>query len=202
MTRPPRRMPVPKAMVVAAQPEAADAGAVTLRAGGNAVDAALAAAMVQGVVDPLMSGLGGYGVLHLHDPATGETLLLDGQGGCPAACTETMWADRILGETTDGFGFILRDFVNECGPAAVTVPGFLAVAAAAHAQAGRLPWPELFGPAVRLAEKGWIVRPHNHTVFTQDERKYGRMNYGEKLGVTEDGRRIYLEPDGAYPRIG
>ena len=202
MTRPPRRLPDARAMVVAAQPEAADAGAEALRTGGNAVDAALAAAMVQGVVDPLMSGLGGYGVLHLHDPGTGQTLLLDGQGGCPAACTDTMWADRILGETTDGFGFILRDFVNECGPAAVTVPGFLAVAAAAHAQHGRLPWAALFGPAVRLAEEGWIVRPHNHTVFTQNERQYGRMNYGEKLGVTADGRRIYLGPDGAYPRIG
>ena len=202
MSRPPRRLPDAKAMVVAAQPEAADAGAVTLRAGGNAVDAALAAALVQGVVDPLMSGLGGYGVLHLHDPATGQTLLLDGQGGCPLACTEAMWADRVLGETTDGFGFILRDHVNECGPQAVTVPGFLAVADAAHGRAGRLPWAALFGPAIRLAEEGWIVRPHNHTVFTQNERQYGRMNYGEKLGVTEDGRRIYLGPDGAYPRIG
>ncbi len=74
--------------------------------------------------------------------------------------------------------------------------------APAHARLGRLPWAELFGPAVRLAEAGWIVRPHNHTVFTQDERQYGRMNYGEKLGVTADGRRIYLQPDGSYPQIG
>src|SRR5690606_21921901 len=44
--------------------------------------------------------------------------------------------------------------------------------------------------------------PHVYTVFTQDERKYGRMNYGEKLGLTEDGRRIYLEPDGAYKKPG
>ncbi len=39
-------------------------------------------------------------------------------------------------------------------------------------------------------------------MFTQDERKYGRMNYGEKLGVSADGRRIYLQPDGSYPKIG
>ena len=200
--RPQRRLPPARAMVAAAQPEAADAGLVTLRAGGNAIDAALAAALVQGVVDPLMSGLGGYGVLHAYDPRAGATLLLDGQGGCPAACTETMWADRIVGETTDGFGFIVRDFVNECGHQSVTVPGILAVLAQAHAQLGRLPWAELFGPAVELADTGWIVRPHNYTVFTQDERRYGRMNYGEKLGVTADGRRIYLHPDGSYKRIG
>ncbi len=200
--RPQRRVPPARAMVVAAQPEAADAGLTTLRAGGNAIDAAIAAALVQGVVDPLMSGLGGFGVLHALDPKTGATLLLDGQGGCPAACTDTMWADRILGETSDGFGFILRDFVNECGHAAVTVPGILAVLSQAHARLGRSPWASLFGPAIELAESGWLVRPHNHTVFTQDERKYGRMNYGEKLGVSADGRRIYLQPDGGYARIG
>ena len=200
--RPPRRMPPPRAMVVAAQPEAADAGLGVLRDGGNAIDAAIAAALVQGVVDPLMSGIGGFGVLHAFDPRTGATLLLDGQGGCPAACTDTMWADRVLGETTDGFGFILKDFVNECGHRAVTVPGILAVLAQAHARFGRMPWASLFGRAVALAETGWLVRPHNFTVFTQDERKYGRMDYGEKLGLTEEGRRIYLRPDGSYRRIG
>ena len=189
-------------MVAAAQPEAADAGLLTLQAGGNAIDAALAAALVQGVVDPLMSGLGGYGVLHALDPRDGSTLLLDGQGGCPAACTDTMWADRIVGETTDGFGFIVRDFVNECGHRSVTVPGIVAVLGQAHARLGRLPWADLFGPAIALAEAGWIVRPHNYTVFTQDERRYGRMDYGEKLGVTADGRRIYLHADGSYRRIG
>ena len=202
MSRPIRHVPPARVMVVAAQPEAAEAGLGALQAGGNALDAVIAAALVQGVVDPLMSGLGGYGVLHLHDSATGATLLLDGQGGCPMACAPGMWADRIVGETRDGFGFILQDFVNECGHKAVTVPGILRALADAHASLGRLSWPALFDPAITLAEAGWLVRPHNYTVFTQDERQYGRMNYGEKLGVTEDGRRIYLDADGAYPRVG
>lgn len=152
--RPPHRLPPARAMVTAVQPEAADAGLVVLRAGGNAIDAALAAALVQGVVDPLMSGLGGYGVLHAYDPRTGATLLLDGQGGCPAACTETMWADRIVGETTDGFGFIVRDFVNECGHQSVTVPGIVAVLAQAHAQLGHLSWADLFGPGSSWRKRG------------------------------------------------
>ena len=202
MSRPTRHVPPARAMVVAAQPEAAEAGLGALQAGGNALDAVIAAALVQGVVDPLMSGLGGYGVLHLHDSASGTTLLLDGQGGCPAACTPEMWGDRIVGETRDGFGFILQGFVNECGHKAVTVPGILRVLADAHGSLGRLAWPALFDPAITLAEAGWLVRPHNYTVFTQDERQYGRMNYGEKLGVSEDGRRIYLDADGAYQRIG
>ena len=202
MTRPARRIPPARAIVVAAQPEAAEAGAATLRSGGNALDAVIAAALVQGVVDPLMSGLGGYGVLHLHDPSSGTTMLVDGQGGCPMACHDTMWADRVLGETSDGFGFILRDFINERGHQAVTVPGIVAVLADAHAALGRRPWRTLFDPAIALAEAGWLIRPHNYTVFTQNERQYGRMNYGEKLGVSEDGRRIYLDADGAYPGIG
>ena len=200
--RPPRRMPPARAMVVAAQPEAADAGLQVLREGGNAMDATVAAALVQGVVDPLMSGIGGYGVMHAYDPATGAHLLLDGQGGCPAACRPGMWADRVEGETTDGFGFIVRGFANECGHQAVTVPGLLAVLGQAHQAMGTAPWAGLFAPAVAQSEGGWIVRPHNYTVFTQDERRYGRMDYGEKLGVSADGRRIYLQPDGGYRRVG
>lgn len=202
MPRPPRRLPNPSAMIVAPQPEAVEAGADILRQGGNAVDAAIACALTQGVVDPLMSGIGGFGVFHAHDSLTGKHLLLDGQGGCPAACTPEMWIDRIEGETTDGFGFILRDHVNELGHAAVTVPGVLRTMATAHARLGRLPWEELFVAAISFAEEGWLVRPHVHTVFAQNERQYGRLNYGEKLGFTSDGRRLYLRPDGSYKRPG
>ena len=198
----PRRLPTPRAMVVAPQPEAVEAGVETLRAGGNAIDAALACAFAQGVVDPLMSGIGGFGVLHAYDPRSGRHLLLDGQGGCPAVCTADMWADRIRGETSDGFGFILDGFINECGHQAVTVPGILATLGQGHALMGRLPWSDLFAPAIGLAEAGWRIRPHVHTVFTQDERRYGRMNYGEKISVTEEGARLYLRPDGSFKRPG
>ena len=202
MPHPPRRLPQPRAMIVAPQPEAVEAGADALRRGGSAVDAAIACALTQGVVDPLMSGLGGFGTFHAYDPRHGTHLVLDGQGGCPAVCTEDMWADRLEGETTDGFGFILRGRVNECGHAAVAVPGVLRTMAAAHARLGRLPWPDLFAPAIAFAEEGWLVRPHVYTVFTQNERQYGRMDYGEKLGISEDGRRLYLRPDGSYKRPG
>jgi gamma-glutamyltranspeptidase / glutathione hydrolase len=202
MPHPNRCLPPARAMIVAPQPEAVEAGADVLRRGGNALDATLACALVQGVVDPLMAGIGGFGVLHVFDPRSGTHLVLDGQGGCPAACTEGMWADRIEGETRDGFGFVLRGHVNELGHQAVTVPGVLAAMAEAHAALGRLPWPELFPPAIAFAEEGWLIRPHVYTVWTQDERQYGRMDYGEKLGVSEDGRRLYLRPDGGYKRPG
>ena len=64
-------------MVVAPQPEAVEAGAEALRAGGNAVDAAVACALVQGVVDPLMTGIAGFGSLHLYLPGLGVQTFID-----------------------------------------------------------------------------------------------------------------------------
>ena len=58
----------PDAMIVTAQPEASEAGARVLMAGGNAVDAAMTAALVQGVVDPQMTGIAGFGNCQIYMP--------------------------------------------------------------------------------------------------------------------------------------
>lgn len=201
MARPQRILPEPAAMIVAPQPEPVDVGATVLRAGGNALDATIAAALVQGVVDPLMCGLGGFALLQLAAPST-EPVVYDGLGRVPGSATPDLWADRVLGETSDGFGFIVRDFVNESGPTSVLVPGTLRTLADAHATHGRLPWDDLVRPAIALARAGWLVRPHVATVFTQDERRYGRMDFAEKLALTPDGRRLYLRDDGTPKRLG
>ena len=188
MPRPARRLPKANAMIVAPQPEAVDAGYEVLMNGGNAMDAVLACALVQGVVDPLMCGIGGLGIMHVYDPATKQQVVWSGLGGCPLAATATMWEDRYIGETSDGFGFILRDFVNECGATSVSPPPILDLFSKAHEKFGRLGWNDLFEPAITTAETGWLLRPHVYTVFTQNERRYGRMNYGEKLAITEGGK--------------
>jgi gamma-glutamyltranspeptidase/glutathione hydrolase len=189
-------------MIVAPQPEAVEAGADTLRAGGSAVDALLACAFTQGVVDPMMCGLGGLGVLQVHDPATGQTTVLDGLSTCPAACTPTMWEAAFQRECSDGFGYVVDGYVNEFGHSAVTTPGILRTLAMAHDSWGRLPWSSLFGPAIDFAKSGWIIRPHVHTMFTVNEAAYGRLSYADKLRFTEDGRRLYLRPDGTPKRPG
>ena len=89
--------------------EAAEAGALVLKAGGNAVDAAIACAITQGVVDPLMTGIGGVGSALVHDAKTGRTENINFLGVAPAAAREDMWEDAIEGETADAFGFILRN---------------------------------------------------------------------------------------------
>lgn len=199
---PTNKLPKPRAMIVAPQPEAAEAGASILAAGGNAIDALLACALTQGVVDPMMSGIGGLGILQLHDPATGRTTVLDGLSTCPAACTPTMWEATFQRECVDGYGFILADRANEVGHRAVTTPGILRLFAEAHARFGKLAWKDLFSPAIGFAEEGWIIRPHVHTMFTANEAAYGRLDYVRKLAFTAEGAALYCRPDGTPKRPG
>ena len=115
-----------QAMVSAAQPEAAEAGVEILRAGGNVVDAAIGAALVQTAVDPQMCGIAGMGCLHVHLPAQGIHTTLDFHGRAPLAVRPDMWADRIVREAEDGWGFILEGRVNEIGYQSITTPRTLA----------------------------------------------------------------------------
>ncbi len=203
MPRPPRRLPEPRAMIVAPQPEAVEAGAAVLAAGGNALDATLACALTQGVVDPMMCGVGGLGTLHVFDPrGGGRHVVMNGLSTCPAACRAEMWSDIFERECSDGFGYVVRGGINELGHRAVTVPGILRVLADAHAAMGRLPWASLFEPAIGFAEEGWIVRPHVAEMFAKDERAAGRLPYAAKLGFTAEGRALYLRPDGTPKRVG
>src|SRR5215469_1623223 len=156
MTRPPRRLPAFRAMIVAPQPEAVETGAAVLASGGNAIDATLACALTQGVVDPLMCGIGGLGVLQIYDAKSGTHLVINGLSTAPAAVRPEMWQDIFERECSDGFGYVLKGFVNELGHRAVSIPGILRVFETAHRRLGRTPWPQLFEPAIRFAEEGWL----------------------------------------------
>jgi len=202
MPKPKRLRPPYKAMIVAPQPEAVEAGHDVLGAGGNAIDAVIACALTQGVVDPMMCGIGGLGVLQIFDPASGQNLVLDGLSACPAACSPEMWAAIFERECSDGYGYVLKGGVNELGHRAVTTPGIMRVFGDAHAAFGKLPWAELFGPAISHAENGWVVRPHVATMFALDEAGYGRLPYLDKLAYTPDGRVLYLRADGTPKRVG
>ena len=76
-----------RGMIVAPQPEAVEAGAVVLRNGGNCVDGAIACALVQGVVDPLMCGITGFGSLQIYLPSKGVHTCIDFHGKVPAAAS-------------------------------------------------------------------------------------------------------------------
>jgi gamma-glutamyltranspeptidase/glutathione hydrolase len=110
-----------QAMVCAAQPEAVEAGAEVLAAGGNAIDAAVATALTQTAVDPQMCGIAGFGSMHIYRPG-GEHVCLDFYGRAPLAATPDMWLSQLVAETEDGFGFILKNRENELGYGAIATP--------------------------------------------------------------------------------
>ena len=153
-------MTEPKQMIVTAQPEASEAGARVLMRGGNAVDAAITAALVAGVVDPQMCGIAGFGSCQIYDPSSGRHEVIDFHGKTPLAATPAMWEDRLVGETRDGFGFVLEENINDLGYGAVTTPGSLLAYFEAARDYGSWAWEDIVAPAVAQAKQGFLVRPH------------------------------------------
>lgn len=194
-------MPKAKAMIVAAQAEAAEAGAQTLEAGGNAVDAAIACALVQGVVDPLMTGIAGFGSAGIYFPSQNVHTYLDFHAPAPAAARPDMWEHLIEGEARDGYGFILRGKVNDVGYQSACVPASLKAYFEAHARFGVLPWRDIVAPAIEWAERGWMVRPHVE-FFWSDPGMMGRASGLERLSFSTSGRRLYCRDDGSLKRVG
>ena len=155
-------------MAVAPQPEAAEAAVVVLRNGGNAVDAAMAAALVQGVVDPQMCGVAGFGSAQIYMPSRGEHVCIDFHGKTPLAATSTMWAELLEGETRDGFGFILDGNVNDVGYQSITTPGSLKAYWEAVDRFGAWDWKDVVQPAIAHAEAGVTIRPNTRQLVADD----------------------------------
>lgn len=190
-----------EAMVVAAQAEAAEVGALMLEAGGNAVDAAIGCALVQGVVDPLMTGIAGFGGAAVYFPSQNFHQYLDFNAPAPAAARADMWAHLIEGEARDGFGFILKGKVNDLGYQSICVPASLKAYYEMHAKFGRLPWKDIVAPAIEWAKRGWMVRPHVE-FFWSDPGLMGRASGLERLSFSASGRRLYCREDGTAKRTG
>src|SRR5260221_3130270 len=157
-----------KAMIVAAQPEPTEAGADILRAGGNAVDAAIACALVQGVVDPLMCGIAGFGSCGIYMPGKKFHGYIDAHAPAPMASRPDMWANLIESEARDGYGFILKGRINDIGYKSICAPANLKMYYDAHREHGSLPWSRIVEPAIAWAEGGWTVRPHVHYWWSDD----------------------------------
>lgn len=189
------------AMIVTAQPEASEAGARVLMQGGNAVDAAMAAALVQGVVDPQMCGIAGFGSCQIFMPGKGVHTCLDFHGKTPLAATPDMWLDRLEGETRDGFGFVLRDNINDLGYQSVTTPGSLLAYSEAVSEFGSWDWKDICQPAIAQARQGFKVRPHVYFWWTHGA-DFGRVEITDRIGYSATGRDIYFHPDGSLKKIG
>jgi gamma-glutamyltranspeptidase / glutathione hydrolase len=193
---------VKNAMIVAPQPEAAEAGAAVLERGGNAVDAAVAAAFVQGVVDPQMCGIGGFGSMQVYMPAKGAHQVIEFYARASYAATPDMWTDKLVGQSRDGFAFLLEGHLNEIGYPAVCTPGSVKGYDYALKTFGTMDWRDVMAPAIRQAQRGFMVRPHVHWYWSLDQKGTGQVDTLDKLRFSKTGRDIYFRPDGSLKRPG
>jgi gamma-glutamyltranspeptidase/glutathione hydrolase len=136
-------------MVVSAHPQATEAGLEILRAGGNAVDAAVAVALALAVVEPYSSGLGGGGFALSFTARDGRVRALDFRETAPAAARRDMFL--VDGKASADLSCY--------GALAVATPALARGLAELHRAGGRLPWPHLAAPAIALARDGFPVTP-------------------------------------------
>ncbi len=140
-------------MISTSSRPASEAGQEMLRAGGSAVDAAIAAQLVLGLVEPQSSGLGGGAFLLHWDKAKGSLATYDGRETAPAAAKP----DRFL---RDGKPIPFETAVRS--GLSIGTPGLVRLMKVAHERHGKLPWARLFEPAIRLAEAGFTVTTRLH----------------------------------------
>ncbi len=173
----------PGAAIASAHALATDAGLATIRAGGNAFDAAVTVSSVLSVVEPISSGLGGGGFFLLHDARTGKDTFLDAREMSPEAATPEVYLDK------DGN---LDPEKSENGPWSAGLPGLPAALVELASKHGRLPLSRSLAPAIRIAREGFPV-------YARLERGYAsRSKVMERYPGT---RAVYLA-DGDPPKVG
>jgi gamma-glutamyltranspeptidase/glutathione hydrolase len=165
-------------MVSSAHPIATEAGLEILDAGGNAFDAAVAIASTLNVVEPMMSGMGGYGTIMVYSATAGQPYYLDASGKIP------------VGVNPDVYRAPTPNYMdNRVGPKAVSTPGATHAWEAMHERYGSLAWADLLQPAIRAAEDGYVLddRIAGYIGYSFDEfSDYSKSIYGragEPLGA-------------------
>jgi gamma-glutamyltranspeptidase/glutathione hydrolase len=149
-------------MVATADPAASEAALAILRQGGSAVDAAIAAQAVLGLVEPQSSGIGGGAFLLHWDGVTRKLSALDGRETAPKNARPDLFLDE------DGKPVEFLDAA--LSGRSVGVPGVLRVLELAHRREGRLPWADLFQSAIDLAENGFAIPPQLAKAIAGDPR--------------------------------
>ncbi len=167
-------------MISAAHPLAVYAGLEILERGGSAVDAAVTVQTVLNLVEPQSSGIGGGGFMLVFDQSTGDISAYDGRETAPWRATPELFLKP------DGSAEKFFDVV--VGGLSVGTPGTIALLAQAHADHGNRPWPELFQPAIELAEQGFSVGKRLASMLTR---------FGERLRTDPTAYAYFFPNDQA-----
>lgn len=166
-------------MVVAAHPQAVEAGVSVLKAGGNAIDAAVATSLAVGVAEPYGSGLGGKLMMLYYEARTGKVYAIDGMDAA-GSLDVAAYLKRPEEDRSYGYG-------------SICVPGLADGLWQAHQKWGVRKWGDNIAPAISLAREGFRILPKTRDFFAEQEKKLRR-------GDAEIAR-LYL-PKGALPEIG
>lgn len=171
-------------MAAVANPLAANAAADVLRRGGSAVDAAITAQLVLTLVEPQSSGIGGGAFMLHYEASTKDVAAYDGRETAPAAATEELFLKPD--------GSPMKFFEAVVGGRSVGAPGVLRMLEMAHRDHGRLPWTDLFEPAIKLADSGFKVSPRLNMLIGRDKH----------LGTQAAARRYFYSADGSPRAVG
>lgn len=141
--------PLDTGMVAAANPHAVEAGLAALRAGGSAIDAALATQTVLSLVEPQSSGIGGGAFLIYYDAKTGKVSFYNGRETAPANIDHSLFQDKD--------GNPIRRFEGVVSGISTGVPSVISMLEMAHTDHGKIPWAKGFDHAISLSEDGFAV---------------------------------------------
>ena len=192
-------------MIVCPEPLAAQAGQDIFAAGGNAIDAAVGAAFVQGVTNPLLCGIGGTGLFYYYDAENRQAVAMNGEVEIGSRPVPDHWPGEFRGRAETIGRYILESEANQVGHQSVMTPGFVKVCWEAWQRygSGTLAWGELLEPAIRLARGGYTVYPYIAAFWrpgVASDAHDARPGYPalmNKLHATAGAREIYLKPDGS-----
>lgn len=169
----------PLGMVSTAHPLATEAGFKILESGGNAFDAAVAIAATLNVVEPMMSGMGGYGTILVYHAETGAVRFLDSSGKIPVNTN----SDLMRAPTPDWEA-------NRFGAKSISTPGNVNAWDAMSSEYGNLKWIRLFDQAIMLAEKGFKASKRTEAMIGygwDDMPDHAKAFYGKKGNPIKEG---------------
>src|ERR1039458_8640628 len=169
-----------RGIVATSQTLASQAGAQVLARGGSAMDAAIAANATLGVVEPERGGIGGDLFVIYYDAKTGQLTGINASGWAPKALSIDFL--KAAGNAT----------MPQLGIHSVTVPGCVDGWEKLHRKFGKLPWKDLFAPAIYYAKNGYPVTEIIHETWHEESAK---------IAADLNGRRVYMH-NGETPKLG
>lgn len=182
-----------KGMISSGHPLATQAGLDILAAGGNAFDAAVAISATLNVVEPMMSGMGGFGVALIYDADAGKLVCYDASGRFP----ETTNADVFRVPTKNYLE-------NRRGAKSVSTPGNANLWETLAKKHGKLPWPRLLEPAIKLADEGFDISAHTARHINAEFANFpehAKSYYGKNGKPLQAGERLVQKDLAASMRL-